>query len=76
MVEVIEYIVRELVEDKDNVSVTASPDGGATVITIKVSQSDTGKVIGKKGKIVGAIRTIAKAVSVKRGEKYIVEVAD
>ncbi len=76
MVEVIEYIVRELVEDKNNVSVTSSSGGGTTTITIKVAPADTGKIIGKKGKIVGAIRTIAKAVSIKRGEKYIVEVAD
>lgn len=76
MVELIEYIVKELVEDKDNVQVGATTDGGVTTVTIKVSQNDTGKIIGKKGKIVTAIRTIAKAVAVKRGEKYIVEVVD
>lgn len=76
MVELVEYIVKELVEDKDNVSVTASTTDDVTTITIKVSQNDTGKIIGKKGKIVTAIRTITKAVAVKRGEKYIVEVVD
>ncbi|HPG92476.1 MAG TPA: KH domain-containing protein [Clostridia bacterium] len=76
MVELIEYIVKELVEDKENVQVVSIADGGLTTITIKVSQNDTGKIIGKKGKIVTAIRTIAKAVAVKRGEKYIVEVID
>lgn len=76
MVELIEYIVKELVEDKDNVQVASTTDGGVTTVTIKVSQNDTGKIIGKKGKIVTAIRTIAKAVAVKRGEKYIVEVVD
>jgi len=76
MVELIEYIVKELVEDKDNVQVVSTTDGGVTTVTIKVSQNDTGKIIGKKGKIVTAIRTIAKAVAIKRGEKYIVEVVD
>ncbi len=76
MVELVEYIVKELVEDKENVNVSSKVDNGVETITIKVSTNDTGKIIGKKGKIVTAIRTITKAVGIKRGEKYVVEVVD
>lgn len=76
MTELIKYIVKELVEDKDSVVVTSAMDGDTEVISVKVADDDTGKIIGKKGKIVTAIRTITKAVGIKNGTKCIVEIVD
>lgn len=74
MLELTEYIVKELVDDKTAVSVTESRSGDVCVITIRVTAEDTGKIIGKKGKIITAIRVLAKATGNKKGEKYRIEV--
>lgn len=76
MVELVTYIVNQLVDDKSAVSVTS--DGGESVetITIRVAENDIGKVIGKQGKIAMSIRTLAKAVGVKDGKRYNIEIAD
>ncbi len=76
MVDVVEFIVKQLVEDKDSVSITSELKDAMEVITVKVASSETGKIIGKKGKIVSAIRTIAKAVGAKRNTRYTVEIVD
>lgn len=76
MVDIVEFIVKQLVEDKDSVRVQGEEKEGAEVITVKVASGETGKVIGKKGKIVSAIRTIAKAVGIKRNKRYTVEIVD
>lgn len=76
MIELVEYIVKELVEDKESVKINAKMDGDTEIISIKVAAGDTGKIIGKKGKIVSAIRIVAKAVGARKGKKYIVEVED
>lgn len=76
MVDVVEFIVKQLVEDKESVSITSEVKDGAEVIAVKVASNETGKIIGKKGKIVSAIRIIAKAVGVKRNTRYTVEIVD
>ena len=76
MIELVTYIVSQLVDDKSAISVTS--DGGEAVetITVKVAEKDIGKIIGKQGKIAMAIRTLSKAVGAKMGKKYNIEIAD
>ena len=74
MTELVTYIVKSLVDDKDAVSVTENEDG--TAVIIKVAKDDMGKVIGKQGRIIKAIRSVVKAASVKLGKNYSVEVED
>ena len=57
MEKVVEYIVKELVENKDAVEVSSSVDNEITIINVKVDSNDLGKVIGKQGKTANAIRT-------------------
>ncbi|MEG1706408.1 MAG: KH domain-containing protein [Clostridia bacterium] len=76
MIELIEFIVKELVTDKDKVVVTSADSESETVITIRVDEKDVGKIIGRQGKIAMAIRTIAKAVGIKEGKRYTVEIED
>ncbi len=76
MIEFVEFIVKELVDRKDEVSVEIKTDGENEVILIHVNPSDTGKIIGKQGRIVTAIRTVVKAVGMKKGIRYTVEIVD
>lgn len=70
MVELVKYMVSELVEDKGAVEVVLAEDGAT--VNVKVAKSDMGKIIGKEGRIVRAIRTIVKAVSARGEIKYSV----
>lgn len=76
MIDLVTYIVTQLVDDKSAISVMS--DNGETVetITVKVAEKDIGKIIGKQGKIAMSIRTLAKAVGAKAGKKYNIEIAD
>lgn len=73
----VDLMVRRLVTKPEDVSVTESrsPEG-SILITIKVGKDDVGRVIGKKGSTINAIRHIAKAASVKSGEKIDVDVKE
>ena len=70
MTELVSYIVTSLVDDKEQVSVTEDGE----VILIKVAKDDMGKVIGKQGRIIKAIRSVVKAASIKAGKNYTVEI--
>ncbi len=77
MLELVKYIVEQLVDNKDAIDIksTVSEDGVET-ISIRVAESDIGKVIGKQGKIAMSIRTLAKAVGIREGKKYSIEIED
>ena len=74
MVELVKYMVSELVEDKEAVEVTLAEDG--ETVNVKVAKGDMGRIIGKEGRIVKAIRTIVKAVSVRGDIKYSVAILE
>lgn len=76
MVELVKYIVDELVEDKTAVNIVSDNGEEVETITINVAEGDIGKVIGKQGKIAMSIRALAKAVGQKNGKKYNIEIAD
>lgn len=76
MIELVKYIVNQLVDDVSAVNVTTDEGAEVETITIRVAEGDIGKVIGKQGKIAMSIRTLAKAVGAKAGKKYNIEIAD
>ena len=76
MQELVTYIVEQLVDDKSAVKVTSEEKDGVEVITINVAENDIGNVIGKQGKIAMSIRTLAKAVGIKNGKRYSIEIED
>lgn len=73
MLELVKFMVTELVDNKDGVVVTM---GEENTINVKVDKADMGKVIGKDGKIAKAIRTIAKAAGNKEGVRYSVVILE
>jgi predicted RNA-binding protein YlqC (UPF0109 family) len=76
-VDLVELIVKRLVTKPDEVKVSEDrSDSGAILVTIKVADDDIGRVIGKKGSTINAIRHVAKAASIKSGEKVDVDVEE
>lgn len=63
MQEIIEFIVKSIVDNKDEVIVEAKKEDRFTLYTVRVASSDLGAVIGKNGKIAEAIRTVVKSAS-------------
>ena len=74
MKELVEVIARALVDFPDEVVVTETENEKAIVIELKVASSDTGKVIGKNGRIAKSIRSVVKAAASKEEKKVIVEI--
>ena len=76
MEDLIIAIVRGLVDDKDNITVTKDEpdDEGVIVYHVNVAPDDMGRVIGKQGRIAKAIRTVVRAASTRVGEKAAVEI--
>ncbi len=74
MIELIKSILLEIVEDKDAVKVIEERDGSVQNITIHVAEGDMGRVIGKGGRVINAIRTIAKARATIDNVKVFVEI--
>ena len=76
MKELLTYIVQNLVEKPDEVSVTEREANGETVFEVRVADGDMGKVIGRQGRIVKEIRILMKAVAQRKGKKVSVEIMD
>ena len=72
MKELLTYIVQNLVEKPDEVSVTEREANGETVFEVRVADGDMGKVIGRQGRIVKEIRILMKAVAQRKGKKVSV----
>lgn len=73
MKELVEYIVRSLVENKDAVSVSIEENEEETVVKVSVADEDMGRVIGKSGKVASSIRTIVKSLAGKERRKTFVK---
>ena len=76
MKELVEVIVKALVDDPESVVVTEKEEGRTTVVEVHVADSDMGKVIGKQGRIAKAIRAVVKAAASKEDRKVVVDIAD
>lgn len=70
----LEYLVIQLVDNPDDVEVKAIETNRETVLELRVAASDTGKVIGKGGRIAQALRTVVKAAALKEGKRISVEI--
>ena len=73
MIELVSFMVKSLVDNKDAVEVTLADN---ETINVEVAKEDLGKVIGKDGRIAKAIRTIVRAVANKQQAKYTVVILE
>lgn len=69
-------IVKALVDEVDAVDVRAIDREGATLIEVRVAPSDMGKIIGRQGRTIRALRSLAYAVSLKKRHRYILEIVE
>jgi predicted RNA-binding protein YlqC (UPF0109 family) len=76
MTELLEFLVKALVEDPGAVVVEELEEEGDLVYEISVADADLGRVIGKGGRVANAIRTIAKAAAVRIDRRVIVDILD
>jgi len=76
MQEFLEYIVKGLVQHPDAVSVTPVERAGMTVYELRLEQSDVGKIIGRQGVTINAIRSLLLAGSAKKGLRCSVEIIE
>jgi predicted RNA-binding protein YlqC (UPF0109 family) len=74
MRELVEFIARGLVDQPDAVQVREIEGEHSLVVEVKVAPDDVGKVIGKQGRIVNALRTVVKAAAVRTGKRVTVEI--
>ncbi len=74
MLELVEYMVRALVDDPDQVQINEIEGETVVVYEVSVAEEDLGKVIGKGGRIANALRTIVKSAAMKRDKKATVEI--
>lgn len=76
MKEAMENLVRSLVGNAEAVEVIEKQIGSTTVLEVRVEQSDIGRLIGREGRTVKAIRSILYAISQKQGRRYQLEIAE
>ena len=77
MKDLVEYLAKALVDDPDAVSVESfEEDDGTVVYEVTVAEDDVGKVIGRSGRTVNALRTVVRAAAVREGRRVLVDVVD
>lgn len=72
----VEYIVKQIVDDVEAVSVDFEDAGNTVTLRVHVSDADKGKVIGKRGRVAQAIRTVVRAVGARENVTVVVDIAD
>jgi predicted RNA-binding protein YlqC (UPF0109 family) len=72
----LEYIVKGLVQNPDAATVTPVPREGMTVYELRLDPQDVGKVIGRQGLTINAIRSLLMAGSAKKGERCALEIVE
>lgn len=76
MRDVIEMIVKALVDDSENVDIREVEQRGATLIEVRVAPNDVGKIIGKQGKTIRALRSLARIGGSKKNRRYLLEIVE
>ena len=76
MKELVEFLAKSLVDDKEAVSLRSLDRRDAIVLELEVAQADLGKVIGRQGRTARAIRTLLAAAASRSRRRYLLEILD
>ncbi len=76
MKELVEFIVKSLVDNPDEVVVAEVDNGSDLVLELTVAGSDMGRVIGKHGRVINSIRTLVQVPAAKQGQQVSVELVE
>ncbi|MGD8978964.1 MAG: KH domain-containing protein [candidate division WOR-3 bacterium] len=74
--ELIEYIVKALVDNPEKVEVKEIAGEKSIIYELRVGEGDLGKVIGKEGRTAKAVRTIITAAAMKQGKRTVLEILE
>lgn len=74
--ELVEYLVRAIVDEPDEVEVSEFDEGDELILEIKVAQPDLGRVIGREGRVAKAIRTVARAAGSREDRRISVDIVE
>jgi len=76
MKQLLEYVVPNIVNHPEDVVINETEENGLTNLSIKVNPEDMGRVIGKSGKVIKAIRQIGRIIAIKKGIRVNIDVVD
>jgi uncharacterized protein len=77
MRDAIELIVKSLVDDSDTVDIReVEQRNGATLIEVRVAPQDVGKIIGKQGRTIRALRSVARIAGARQNRRYLLEIVE
>ena len=77
MRDAIEMIIKSLVDDSETVDVReVEQRNGSTLIEVRVAPNDVGKIIGKQGRTIRALRSLAKIAGAKKNRRYLLEIVE
>ena len=74
MRDLLEYVVRSLVDDPSGVSVKESRSGNTVIFELHVAQEDAGRVIGKNGRVANSIRSLLRVAAAKEGKRVQLDI--
>jgi predicted RNA-binding protein YlqC (UPF0109 family) len=76
MKDILTYIIKGIVENDDKVEVTEEENQGIVNLSVSVDPSDMGRVIGKEGKVIKAIRNVMRIPAMKQNKKIYISLAE
>ena len=76
MDELLEFLTKSLVDDPDGVTVETAEEEEALVLELRVAEDDAGQVIGRRGRTIGALRTVMRAVGASQDRRVLIDLVD
>lgn len=72
--DLVEYIVKSIVDNPERVTVSQYDEGATVMIEVSVAESDMGRVIGRGGSVVTSIRSLVQVLAAKQGKRVSLEI--
>lgn len=76
MKEFLEFVIRQLVEFPDEMLLSEVPNGKTTVFRLQLRQSDVGRIIGRNGQTIQAIRALLSSAAARHGQRATLEIIE
>ena len=76
MQELIEFIAKSLVDDPTQVEVTQYSRGAQVLLNLRVAKEDMGRIIGKSGRVAGAMRTLLRVAAAQEGKRATLDIVE
>ena len=73
-IDLVEYVVKSIVDNPDQVTVTEFDEPGSIMLEVSVAESDMGRVIGRGGSVVNSIRSLVQVLAAKHGKRVSLEI--